>query len=231
MEQREEIGGADKGDACGVEIGGECEAGESRIAAVGPTHDSYALRIRDSLGDEIADAVGDVVLHLLAPLIVAGVQEFLSVTGGGSEVWLKYRVATVGEELRDRRIAPRIASPRPAVNVDNHRKIFWRYADGQSEIGGDGQTIGRLVRDGFLLGQRLARELVEDLVEESQLVGVAVEQPTLARLAIAVGHDHPLAFVAGHGRDADLFSGKLALEEVVILLPRRILPVRASAVI
>ena len=70
------------------------------------------------------DAGGEIVLHLLAPLVVAGVEEFLAVTGRGPEVGLKNRVATVCQKLCVAIVAPGIAAPRPAMREDDEREIL-----------------------------------------------------------------------------------------------------------
>ena len=69
------------------------------------------LRIGDALGDQVLDAPGEVVLHLVAPLLVAGVQELLAVAGRAAEVRLQHGVAAVGEELRLRAGSPSCRAP------------------------------------------------------------------------------------------------------------------------
>ena len=67
--------------------------------------------------ETVADAGGEILLHHLSPLVVAGIEELLAVPGGASEVRLKDGVAAVGEELRDRIVAPGVAGHDP-VQVD-----------------------------------------------------------------------------------------------------------------
>src|SRR6202041_2386571 len=82
VEQGDEIGRSDDGDRCGVDVRGEGDAGQGCVAAVGAAGDSDAPGVGGTVGYEGFDAPGDVVLHLAAPLAVAGVEELLAVTGG-----------------------------------------------------------------------------------------------------------------------------------------------------
>ena len=115
FEQRDQVRRADDGDARGVEVGREGDAGQGRVAAVGAAHDADALRVGDAFRDQMLHAPGEVVLHLLAPLVVAGVEELLAVAGRAAEVRLQDGVAAVGEELREPSVAPGVAPPGAAV--------------------------------------------------------------------------------------------------------------------
>jgi hypothetical protein len=75
-------------------------------------------------GHQVLDAPGDVVLHQVAPLLVAGVEELLAVAGGAAEVGLQDGVAAVGEELRHGVVAPGVARPRAAVRHDDDGRFF-----------------------------------------------------------------------------------------------------------
>ena len=123
--------------AAAYRSGREGDAGERRVAAVGAAHDADALRVGDALGDQVLDAPGDVVLHLVAPLLVAGVQELLAVARRAAEVRLQHRVAAVGQELGEVVEAPAVARPGAAVRHDDRRQVLRRDTLGQRQEGGD----------------------------------------------------------------------------------------------
>ena len=67
----------------------EGDAGQRRVAAVGAAEDGDLLRVGDALLDGPVHGVDQVVVHLQAPLLVAGVQELLAVAGRAAEVDLQ----------------------------------------------------------------------------------------------------------------------------------------------
>ena len=134
--------------------------------------------------DEVLDAPGDVVLHLVAPLVVAGVEELLAVAGRAAEVRLQHRVAAVGQELRhccspscraptDRRAAP---GSRGGSSLD---------ALGQREVRGDLEPVRGLVAHRLHGGQVRARELFADAVLQRELLAGAVEEVGFTRFGVA----------------------------------------------
>ena len=70
------------------------------------------------------DGVDQVVVHLQAPLAVAGVEELLAVSGGAAVVHLEHRVAAVGEPLRVGAVTPCVARPRAAVHEEHEREAL-----------------------------------------------------------------------------------------------------------
>ena len=108
----------------GVKVRREGHAGERRITAVRSAHDADTLWIGDALGDQILDAPGNVVLHLVTPLFVAGVDELLAIAGRAAKIRLEHGVTTIGPELSERVVPPQVARPRPAMGKRNQRKIF-----------------------------------------------------------------------------------------------------------
>ena len=76
-------------------------------------------------GHQILHAPGDVVLHLGAPLGVARVQELFAEAGGPAKIRHEDGIAAVGEELRERVVAPLIARPGTAVHHDQSRQTLW----------------------------------------------------------------------------------------------------------
>ncbi len=126
LEERQEVRRPDDGDARGVDVGGEGDAGEGGVAAVGAAHDRDLLRVGDPLLHEVLHAPREVVLHQVAPLVVPGVEELLAVAGGAAEVGGEDGVAAVREELRVVVEAPAVAGPRAAVREDDEREGSWR---------------------------------------------------------------------------------------------------------
>ena len=106
--------------------GVKVDADQRRVAAVGAADDRDLLRVGDALLDRPVDGVDQVVVHLPAPLPVAGVQELLAEAGRAAEVDLEHRVAAVGQPLRLGVEAPAVARPRTAVDEQHHRQALRR---------------------------------------------------------------------------------------------------------
>ena len=81
MDERLQVGGADDVDRTGEELGRERDAGKARVAAVGAAEDGNLLGVGIALRDGPVTGVDQVVVHGLAPLPVAGVEERLAVAG------------------------------------------------------------------------------------------------------------------------------------------------------
>src|SRR6266508_3536639 len=92
------------------------------------------LRIGDAFGDQILHAPGYVVLHLVAPLFVAGVQKLLAVSYRAAEVRLQHRVTAIRPELSEWIVAPTIARPRSTMRENHDRQILRRGALRQREV-------------------------------------------------------------------------------------------------
>src|SRR6185295_4792704 len=124
VEQCDQVRRADDGDARGIEIRRESQARQRGVAAVGTAQDADAPRVDDAFRDQVLDTPGEVVLHLLTPLAVAGVEETLAITGRSTEVRLQNGVAAVGQELRQAAVTPDVASPGTAVREDDERQVL-----------------------------------------------------------------------------------------------------------
>ncbi len=70
--------------------------------------------------------VADVVLHLEAPLLEAGLPEGLAIAGGAPKIHLQHRQTPVGQELDFGVETPVIPGPGAAVGIDHHRQVFGR---------------------------------------------------------------------------------------------------------
>ena len=203
-------------DRGGVEVGREGHAGQRRVAAVGAAHDADALGIGDALGHQVLHAPGDVVLHLVAPLLVAGVQELLAVAGRAAEVRLQHGVAAVGQELREVVEAPGVARPRPAVRQHDERQVLRRHALRQREEGRDLQPVRGRVADRLHAGQVLARDPLAHLVLERQLLRLAVEEVALAGLGVAGGGHEQSWSSAVDGAQREVLARELPLQQLVV---------------
>ena len=128
------LDGPDVIHAAGVKVRGEGDPGQGGVATVGAAIDGDALGIGDPLFISHCHAVGDVVLHLAAPLFEAGLPEGLAVAGGTAEVHLQHRQAAVGQELDLGVEAPMVAGPGTAVRVDHHGQVLGRRSLGQGQI-------------------------------------------------------------------------------------------------
>src|SRR5438270_5522416 len=106
IEQRDEIRWPDDRNTCRVDVWRERQSGQRCIAAIAAAEDPDALWIGSALLDEVFHAPSEIVLHLLAPLQIAGIEKLLAIAGGGSEVRLQHGVAAVGQELCERAVAP-----------------------------------------------------------------------------------------------------------------------------
>ena len=214
-----------------VEVGGEGDAGQRRVPPVGAAHDPHPLRVGDALGDQVLDAPGDVVLHLVAPLLVAGVQELLAVAGRPAEVGLEDGVAAVGQELGEVVEAPAVARPGTAVRQHHGGQALRGDALRQGEEGGDLEPVRGRVAHRLHLRHVLARDALAHLVLQDELLGRPVEQVPLARIRVARGGDEHDPVVGGGGAEVDVLARELALEQLVVGLPRLVAEVDARPLV
>ena len=153
-------------NASGVKV----ECGDGCVAAVRPAHDADAIAIGESLCRGPVRGVDQIVVHLRAPLAVAGVKNLFRNrqcrgTPRGTQV------AAIGEELEHpvrRPRVPRIRDRRPAVHDDDHRQMRTlrsRDPRGPVEIAGQVDSVARLVLDGFA-AQRADRTRVRRIRSE-----------------------------------------------------------------
>src|SRR5437870_26470 len=171
------------------------------------------------------------VLHLSAPLMIAGVEKFLAVTSGTAKVRHQHRVATVCEELGQCIVAPVVASPRSAVRQRQRRKIFGCNTLGQHQICWNFQPIGGLVRDRLHLGQVLTRQFFPNLELRSECAGLAIEKISLARLGGAYDVNEPKALITRSRihHDFILWILELALDPVDVIAERFFLVISLCA--
>ncbi len=192
----------------------EAEPHEGGVSAVGSAHDRHAVLVGDLLLDGPRDGVGKVVLHLAAPLAVAGVDELLAEAGGAAVVDAEHRIATVGQPLVDGIKAPRVAPPGTAVDPDDRGQRIARPT----------ATAGIAVRRQRVVGhERLAVAGLDGLgvhpcegetleirpVGEHQVgrLGRAVVPVVLHRAVVQLEGDDPVLVVRGPAENRDLSVG------------------------
>src|SRR4029077_12563770 len=95
----------------GKKTRGDGNASQGSVAPVAAAKDAHALGIGNALIDQVLHAPSDVVLHLEAPLFVAGIEKFLAVSRRSTEVHAQHGVTAIGEELRVPVVAPEVTGP------------------------------------------------------------------------------------------------------------------------
>ena len=124
FEQRNQVRWSDNVHRGGVKIRREGDPGQRGIAAIRAAQNTHALGVGDSLCDQVLHAPREVVLHLAAPLDIAGVEELLPIARRSAEVGLEHRIAAIGEELRQRVVSPFVAPPRAAVRKNDGGQVL-----------------------------------------------------------------------------------------------------------
>ena len=167
--------------------------------------------------DQVLDAPRDVVLHLLAPLAVARIEELLAVAGGAAEVRHQHRVPAIGEELRHRIVAPVVARPRSAVRHHQRGQSLRRQALRQRQVGRNLQPVGRLVAD-RLHATRAHRacNFSRTLYCSVNVLRLAVEEVDLAGLGVAGCGDQPELLVAVREATPTSLPGNFVLQPLVV---------------
>src|SRR5678809_1428424 len=118
-----------------------------RIAPVACAEDADAVLVRDALCDRPACRVGEIVLHLAAPLSIALVHEIFAVAAAAAVVHLEYRIAILGEKLSLPIEAPGIARAE-GLGVRKHDELERSFFLPRSrEIAMQRQAVARLQLD------------------------------------------------------------------------------------
>ena len=131
-------------------------------------------------------------MHPAAPFLVAGVQELLAVSGRAPEVHLDAEISTVGEPLSGGVIAPGVASPRPAVDVQ-HRRQRLALAQGEREVAVDLQAVAGREREGLHPRQLVVGKLRLMVEEEPALPRLTIEQVVCNRPVVGVVGGDPVS--------------------------------------
>src|SRR5690606_8565167 len=160
----------DVADRAAVQIRFLGEAQQRRVRAVAGTVNADAPGIGDTLLDRPAGGIGEVVLHRLAPLALAGADEGLAVAAGAAEVQLQHRIAGIGEQLRAGIEAPGVLNAeRATVRVHHHRQLRLALALGQGQVTVELQPVACLQLDRTPFGHL---QRVEPLTLAQQVVGL-----------------------------------------------------------
>src|SRR5260370_14669881 len=128
---------------------------KNSIAAIATAVDCNSLRIGDTPINQPFNAVGNIVLHALAPLHETGLPEASTVTGRTAEIHLQHSESAVGQKLHLGIESPFIPSPWTPVWIDDNRQILRRLALWHSEITVNGHAVARFLFYGLHLGQLL----------------------------------------------------------------------------
>src|SRR5687768_2459169 len=140
-EQGVQIRRSHNSDSGSVKVRRKRHTCKGSVTAVTPTHDRDTLWIRDALADEVLDAPRYVVLHLVAPLVVPGIQKLLSISGRRAEVRRQDCVTAIRQKLGHAVVSPVIPAPWPAMRYNHQRKIFFRQALRQRQVRWNLQAI------------------------------------------------------------------------------------------
>ena len=124
--------------------------------------------------DEPVDAIDEIVVHLAAPLLVAGIEEVFAIAGGAAEIDLQHGVAAVGEPLHGGVVAPGIAAPGSAVHQQHRRQSLEGNPRRRGQVAVNRQAIAALVGNRLHLRQHQAFELRLLAEEQRRLPGGTV---------------------------------------------------------
>ena len=156
--------------------------------------------------DHVLDGVDQVVVHPAAPLAVARVQERLAVAGRPAVVHLHAQVAAVGEPLRGRVVAPRVARPRPAVHVEHGREALARRVRRERQVAVDLEPVAGRERERLHRREPVPGEVVVLREEEAPRPLAAVERVVGHRAVVGREPDRPRA-VGVVARDQEGVAG------------------------
>ena len=141
VEEGDQAARANDVDGAAKDLWREGGADERSVPTVGTPVDRHTVGIRGAALDGPPHRVHEIVVHLAAPLAVACVQELLPVTAGPTEVDLKTGVSAVREPLRLGVVAPHVAVPRTAMDVEHHRQVCAGAAGRNGEIAVDREAV------------------------------------------------------------------------------------------
>ena len=216
-EQGFKVRGADNIDSAGKHFRREGKARQRRIAAIGTAHDRDPLGQRDPLRLGPVHRVDQIVVHLQAPLPVAGIEEGLAEPGRAAEVDAEDAVAAIGEQLVGGVEAIGIARPRAAMHQQHHRHrrggpagALRIAARRQSEVAGQGQAIAAGDLDRMHRLKRRALQFRAGGVEPGQRHRRAVENVVRQRARQRVVPDDPHGIVIGAAVDPEIALQPLA---------------------
>src|SRR5690606_37536891 len=186
--------------------------------AVGVAEDGDPVLVGDALRDQPGGAVVLVVLHLLAPLAVAGDPEVAAQAGRTAVLRAQHGVAAGGQEGHPAGAVPGavVAGPGAAVGVDDgrQRRIALLPAGREVEDGGDGAAVAGPVGHPALLADPAAVDVGALLAQGHDLL--AVDQQVVGRrLAVADRAEQDAGAVVVVAADGDVLALEGLLQAVV----------------
>ena len=226
-----DVGNAHPADAALVQVGVVHQPHQGGVAAVAGAGDADALRIGVAMRHGPAGAVGDVVLHLQAPLLPAGAEVLVAIAGAAAEVRLQHRIAARSQELGFRVPAPVVAMHvRPAMHQHHQRRIL-RAACRQGQQRGNLHAVARLVAHRVLAPHARRVDARISLADQVQFAGPDVVQVIEGRLFVGIrAHQRPFGVVPGReGHQIDR-AGQGFVELLLHRLHRRVEPDRGDGI-
>ncbi len=203
-----QVGHAGIGDGAAVDAGLHGHAGEGDVAAIAAADDAHPLGV-DHAGDgEGLHAIGDVGLHLPAPLAEPRREQVPAKAVRAAELRLQHRIALGRQRLGPPVEVERVPGLRPAMRQDDQRQVLRLSAVGNGEVGHDRAAVGSLVGDHVDRGHVLRLELEVGVPDGGGLAGVQVDEDVGDAMDLAGDLDHDLAAVVRPGLQLDLFAGK-----------------------
>ena len=199
-------------------------AHQRRIRAVTGAVDADPARVGNTLIDQPARRVGDVVLHRAAPLARAGFGEGMAIAARAAEVDLQHRVPGGGEHLRAAVKAPLVLdTERAAMGQHHHRQVLAGGAVGQGEVPVQRQSVARGKFDRAHFRHLFRLEPVAPTQQVVGFPGEGVENVKIAGIAVARHLHQGQAAIAGLRGDAYGVVGKGRFQAAVqACLGRRI---------
>ena len=219
-------------DAQAVQFGGEGQARHRRVAAVTGAEDAHPGRIGVALRDAPAHGVGEVILHLPAPLAVAAPLEGEAVAAAPAIIDLQHGVTAAREELHLLAPAPLVArTVRPAMGHEDHRQFPQLPARRHADVARDLEAIPRREADRAHFGHPRRIDLGPHLADHGHLLLARVVEVVGAGIPVASGQDHHHLAVAGRARDEVARAGQRAVEVALQFRHRRIEPAHLRVIV
>ena len=152
-------------------------------------------------------------------------RNFLPYPGGAAEVRHQHRVPAIGEELRQRTVAPVIARPRTAVRNHQQRRSPWPATPfGSVRYAGISSPSDDLYFTTCIDGQRDSRcNFSEPPVLQHQRLRLAVVEVRLRGLRVGTSAHHPDTFVAPYATRTRFPSRAICPEPLIIALQRLVM--------
>src|SRR5690606_24639671 len=165
-----------------------------------------------ALANHPARGIGDIVLHLPAPLAVTGLDEAPPETTRTAEIDPEHRISVRSEDLHFFVVAPTIAdSKRAAVRQHDERRRLVAGSQGEREIAMDLQAVPGLERHRLRAGKRGRVQPRLPARDERRLERTAIQQVAAARIAIAPDLDDDMLAILRAAAEGHRILGECGL--------------------